>query len=100
MKQEHLIEDVYLVYPYRGTIKVKHGYISVYGNFVPYENTQIYHTKIASSPFEWRWGKVWGIGEGSVGRLKEIIRKHFEDRIREIESSPALAYAEAIAEGR
>lgn len=93
------IKNVYMGYTYRGTLKIKHGHIEI-DRSLPFPTCQFFdedqnrHTKQPFRPYCLYYGHVWGQDRDKV---KAIIVNRYRERIRELESSPALAYAEAIA---
>lgn len=94
------VQNVYLAYTYRGSIKVKHGTVDI-SDDLPFTVCQFFaddgqrHTNVMPAPYKMRFGRIWGHNKDQI---KAIIREHYQDRIKALESSNALSYAEMIVE--
>lgn len=97
------IDNIYLGYTYRGQIKLPHGRIEI-DTDLPFTTTQFYedktnkrHCKMARKPYSMYYGKVWGNDREQV---KAMIVARYKERIKELETSNSLAYAEMIVSER
>lgn len=94
------VNNVYLAYTYRGSIKIKHGTIDI-SDDLPFTVCQFYaddgkrHTNVMPAPYKLRFGRIWGY---NADQITAIIRERYRERIKELESSNALSYAEMIVE--
>lgn len=72
-------EHAYLVYNFKGVIKVKEGVVKSNRIFVAYDNPNSYHTKLHDHPLQYRYGKVWCLREEDIQTAINIIKARREN---------------------
>ena len=78
------LENVYLIYYYRGEMKVKEGSLKINGIFEPYDNPKKYHTKLHDFPLKLRYGKVWCMSDKDVPKAIEMIKQSRQRYVSEV----------------
>ena len=93
---------MWLMYNYRGHLKIRKGHINEYGNFIPDDNPKTYLTEIpydiynkrelhsATNPHivcgKYMFGKVLIDKEEDIPKWKEFFKNLYHKKIEEIEN--------------
>lgn len=94
------IKDTYLVYAYKGTIKIKHGMVNPGGIFRPDENEikktgYQFHTGCAKQPLVLKGGKIW-TDKDHIGDAIQIIKEHYANKLLDMSHMTVVAVNNAI----
>lgn len=86
------MKTYYLVYVYRGEIKIKHCKRNANGrSFEPIlKEKYYYYTQIPESPMVLQHGKIYCETLGGVPECVRIIKEHYKDRVLQLERSIEL----------
>ncbi len=86
------MKTYYLIYVYRGQIKIRYCKKSAYGHsFEPIpKEKHYYYTQIPESPMLLQHGKIYCETLGSVPECVRIIKAHYKDRVLQLERSIEL----------
>lgn len=81
---DNLFEGAFLVYYYKGEIKIREGNIKVNRIFEPYDNPNRYHTKLDDFPMRLRYGKVWCRKAEEVPKAVEMVKQARQNYLSEV----------------
>jgi len=102
MNGKRIINNIYMGYTYRGTIRIPKGHLEIDLD-LPFPTCQFYeeetgkrHCRLPQRQYYMYYGRVWGEDKD---RVRDIIIARYKERIKELENSNALAYAEMIVDG-
>ena len=78
----------YIVYTWRGEIKVKEGRMNYNGTFLPPKANSPWMSKCPREPMKINsYGKVWCKDKSQIPIAKEMVREHAIQRIESIENT-------------